>query len=141
MIGDKPTLVDRRPVHIAADTSRVVTRLFVPGHEGFDQQESRSAAVLRRLLALSDEEVQDSYDDVHARFDDRHHRLSETFLRHADELSDRLDPELQLSRLAACSSARPSPASTPLRVRRCAIRAWCCILIRREPSQALLASS
>ena len=27
MIGDKPTLVDRRPVHIAADTSRVVTRL------------------------------------------------------------------------------------------------------------------
>ena len=55
------------------------------------------AAVLRRLLALSDDEVQDSYDDVHARFGDRHHRLSDTFLRHADELSDRLDPELQLS--------------------------------------------
>jgi predicted GH43/DUF377 family glycosyl hydrolase len=97
VIGHGPAFVDRSPVHIAADTSRVVTRLFVPGHEGFDQQESRSAAVLRRLLALSDEEVQDSYDDVYARFDDRHHHLSETFLRHADELSDRLDPELQLS--------------------------------------------
>ena len=43
---------------------RVITRLFVPGHEGFDQHESRSAAVLRRLLVLSDEDVQDSYDDV-----------------------------------------------------------------------------
>ncbi len=84
-------------MHIAADKSRVVTRLFVPGHEGFDQHESRSAAVLRRLLALSDEDVQDSYDDVHARFNGRHHGLTETFLRHADELSDRLDPELQLS--------------------------------------------
>ncbi len=41
-----PSLVRRSPVHIAADRSRVVTRLFVPGQEGFDQQESRSSAVL-----------------------------------------------------------------------------------------------
>lgn len=97
MSGRGPSFVHRNSIHIAADKSRVVTRLFVPGHEGFDQHESRSAAVLRRLLALSDEDVQDSYDDVHARFNGRHHGLTETFLRHADELSDRLDPELQLS--------------------------------------------
>ncbi len=92
-----PSLARRSPVHIAADPSRVVTRLFVPGHEGFDDQESRSSAVLRRVLALSDDEVQRSYDDVLARFDGRHHGLSDTFLRHAEELSDRLDPECQLS--------------------------------------------
>ena len=97
MIGQGPSFVRRSPAHLAADKSRVVTRLFVPGHEGFDQHESRSAAVLRRLLALSDQEVESSYDDVHARFDCRHHGLTETFLRHADELSDRLDPEMQLS--------------------------------------------
>jgi predicted GH43/DUF377 family glycosyl hydrolase len=97
VIGRGPRFVSRSATHFAADKSRVLTRLFVPGHEGFDQQESRSAAVLRRLLALSDQEVQDSYDDVHARFDDRHRGLTETFLRHADELSDRIDPELQLS--------------------------------------------
>jgi predicted GH43/DUF377 family glycosyl hydrolase len=91
-------LVRRTPVHIAADTSRVVTRLFVPGHEGFDQQESRSNPVLQRVLDLSDEEVQHSLDDVVARFTGRHHGLTETFLEHADELSDRLNPELQLSR-------------------------------------------
>ena len=97
MIDQGLSSVRRSSVHIGADRSRVVTRLFVPGHEGFDQQESRSAAVLRRLLALSDEEVQRSYDDVQARFEGRHHGLAETFLRHADELSDRLDPELHLS--------------------------------------------
>ena len=92
-----PPLVRREPAHIAADTSRVVTRLFVPGHEGFDQQESRSNAVLRRVLELSDEEVQDSLDDVFARFDGRHHGLTETFRDHADELSDRLSPDRRLS--------------------------------------------
>ena len=91
------SLARRSPVHIASDRSRVVTRLFVPGHEGFDHQESRSSAVLQRVLALSDDEVQRSYDDVVARFEGRHHDLTETFLRHADELSDRLDPGRQLS--------------------------------------------
>ncbi len=92
------SLIARRStVHIAADSSRVVTRLFVPGHEGFDQQESRSSTVLQRVLALSDDEVQRSLDDVMERFGGRHHLLTETFLRHADELSDRLDPECDLS--------------------------------------------
>jgi predicted GH43/DUF377 family glycosyl hydrolase len=90
-------LVRRSPVHIAADKSRVVTRLFVPGQEGFDEQGSRSAAVLQRVLVLQEDEVQRSFDDVVARFEGRHHGLTETFLRHADELSDRLDPDLHLS--------------------------------------------
>jgi predicted GH43/DUF377 family glycosyl hydrolase len=90
-------LARRSPVHMAADRSRVVTRLFVPGHEGFDQQESRSSTVLQRVLALPDDEVQQSLDDVMERFQARHHRLTDTFLRHADELSDRLDPGCELS--------------------------------------------
>jgi predicted GH43/DUF377 family glycosyl hydrolase len=91
------TLARRCAIRIGADRSRVVTRLFVPGHEGFDQQESRSSTVLQRVLALSDDEVQRSYDDVVARFEGRHHHLTDTFLRHADELSDRLDSDSQLS--------------------------------------------
>jgi predicted GH43/DUF377 family glycosyl hydrolase len=97
MSRQAPNLARRSPVHVAADRSRVVARLFVPGHEGFDQQESRSSAVLQRVLALSDDEVERSYNDIVARFDSRHHDLTDTFLRHADELSDRLDPERQLS--------------------------------------------
>ena len=97
MNGGAPSLARRIPVHIAADRSRVVTRLFVPGHEAYDPQESRSSAVLQRILALPDDEVRRSYDEVTARFENRHRGLTDTFLRHAEELSDRLDPERQLS--------------------------------------------
>ncbi len=92
--------VRRRPDRLRADSSRVVTQLFVPGDEGYDQQESRSSAVLQRVLALGEEEVQRALDDVIERFDGRHHQLLETFARHADELSDRFDatPELSDSR-------------------------------------------
>jgi predicted GH43/DUF377 family glycosyl hydrolase len=90
-------LARRSQITMVADPSRVVTRLFVPGQEGFDQQESRSSAVLRRLLALSDDEVQRTMDDLVERFAGRHHDLMETFSRHADELRDRLDPDCVLS--------------------------------------------
>ncbi len=80
-----------------ADRSRVVTTLFVPGQEGFDHEESRSAMVLRRILALTEDEVFTTIAEVNARFDGRHRELTATFLRHAGELADRLGPDLQLS--------------------------------------------
>jgi predicted GH43/DUF377 family glycosyl hydrolase len=89
---------ERSAVRIAPDPSRVIARLFVPGQEGFDEQESRSSAVLRRVLALNDTQVESALDDVMARFGDRHHDLVGTFTRHADELSGRLDPECSLTR-------------------------------------------
>jgi predicted GH43/DUF377 family glycosyl hydrolase len=97
MTHRESTLLRRYPIRISADTSRVVTRLFVPGHEGFDQQESRSNPVLQRVLELSDQEVQEALDDVLDRFSSRHHGLTDTFLQHADELSDRLNPARRLS--------------------------------------------
>ena len=97
MTSEASKLIRRSPVHVAADRSRVVTRLFVPGQEGFDHQGSRSSAVLQRLLALPDDEVERSYEDVIARFNGRHRALTDTFLHHADELSDRLDPASELS--------------------------------------------
>jgi predicted GH43/DUF377 family glycosyl hydrolase len=90
-------LVRRTPHRLAADHSRVITRLFVPGHEGFDRQDSRSGAVLARILALDDVEVRAAFEDVLTRFAGRHRGLIETFLSHADQLSGRLDPERRLS--------------------------------------------
>jgi predicted GH43/DUF377 family glycosyl hydrolase len=90
-------LARRSPGRLAADPSRVVTRLFVPGQEGFDHQESRAGAVLARILALADNDVQSSLDDVMARFNGRHRDLKSTFRRHALLLVDRLDPETELS--------------------------------------------
>jgi predicted GH43/DUF377 family glycosyl hydrolase len=90
-------LATRSPQRIAADPSRVITRLFVPGQEGFEHQESRAGAVLARLLALDEEQVRSSLDDILIRFNGRHRDLAGTFRRHARELADRLDPGRELS--------------------------------------------
>ncbi|MEO6794561.1 MAG: glycoside hydrolase family 130 protein [Mycobacterium sp.] len=90
-------LVTRSPRRLAADPSRVVSRLFVPGQEGFEYQESRAGVVLKRILALDEDDARSSLDDVVTRFDGRHRDLVGTFHRHARELADRLDPDRELS--------------------------------------------
>ena len=90
-------LVTRSPQRLAANPSRVITRLFVPGQEGFEYQESRAGAVLARILALDEGQVRSSLDDLVIRFNGRHRDLAGTFRRHARELADRLDPDLELS--------------------------------------------
>lgn len=90
-------LVTRSPQRLAAEPSRVITRLFVPGQEGFEYQQSRAGGVLARILTLDEDEVRSSLDDVVARFDGRHRDLVGTFGRHARELADRLDPHRELS--------------------------------------------
>ena len=90
-------LVTRNPQRMAADPARVITRLFVPGQEGFELQESRAGVVLQRILALTDDDVRSALDDVIVRFDGRHRDLAGTFRRHAHELADRLDPTIKLS--------------------------------------------
>jgi predicted GH43/DUF377 family glycosyl hydrolase len=90
-------LVTRSPQRVAANPARVITQLFVPGQEGFELQESRAGVVLQRILALTDDDVRSSLDDVMNRFGARHRDLAGTFHRHAHELADRLDPEAHLS--------------------------------------------
>lgn len=90
-------LVTRSPWRIDADPARVITQLFVPGQEGFEHQESRAGVVLARILALSEREVCSALDDVTARFDRRHRDLVGIFRRHAGELADRLNPDIEIS--------------------------------------------
>ena len=51
----------------------------MPGQEGFEHQDSRAGAVLARILALDEDEVRASLDDVVTRFDGRHRDLVGTF--------------------------------------------------------------
>jgi hypothetical protein len=50
-----------------------------------------------RILALDEDDVERSLDDVASRFGHRHRDLIDTFRRHSDELTDRLDPGCELS--------------------------------------------
>ncbi|MDZ7885447.1 MAG: hypothetical protein U5N53_22275 [Mycobacterium sp.] len=93
----RDALITRSPQRLVADRSRVITKLFVPGQEGFEDQESRAGAALQRVLALSEDEVSASMHDVLTRFGGRHRDLVVTFGKHARELTDRLDPGIGLS--------------------------------------------
>lgn len=92
-----PGGVRRSGERLGADRSRVVTMLFVPGREGLDRAEPRTSAVMARILALDDQEVEQTLEDVAARFAARHRDLVGTFRQHADDLADRLDPRCELS--------------------------------------------
>ena len=99
MSGAVADIVRRSAWRHVADPSRVITRFFVPGQEGFDDhQQSRASPVLERLLALDEDDVRRSFDDVVARFEGRHRHLDETFRRHAAELAGRPDRGRVLSR-------------------------------------------
>ncbi|HVM54508.1 MAG TPA: glycoside hydrolase family 130 protein [Acidimicrobiales bacterium] len=89
MIGEVPCTVERTPL-LAPDPERVLARLFVPGQSGFVAEESRSSAVLRRIAALSDDEVDRSLADVFERTGARHRDLRGTFLDHFGEVADRV---------------------------------------------------
>lgn len=93
-LGD---LATRSPQRLPADPARVIAQLFVPGQEGFEQQESRTGVVVKRILGLSESDVRSALDDVITRFDGRHRDLVDIFRRHAGELADRLDPGSAIS--------------------------------------------
>lgn len=92
-----PPWVRRVPPVLRPDPGRVVTRLFLPGQEMVTSGESRSTAVLARVLALDDDEVERELRGLTDDFGHRHHDLASTWdahfglvrhrLAHAEELS------------------------------------------------------
>ncbi|MGV0816212.1 glycoside hydrolase family 130 protein [Mycolicibacterium boenickei] len=97
MTSVRAAVVTRSPQRLAADPSRVVPRLFVPGQEGFEIHESRAGAVLTRLLDLGEDDVHSTLDDIIALHGGRHRDLVGIFRRHAAELADRLNSGRELS--------------------------------------------
>jgi predicted GH43/DUF377 family glycosyl hydrolase len=71
-----PALVTRLDTALVADPTRVLARLFVPGHELVANTESRATGVLARILALPEAEVGATLRDVLARYSGRHRDLA-----------------------------------------------------------------
>ena len=88
-MSDDPTLVRRGTPVLRADPRRVVTKLFLPGQETLTNGISRADAVIRRVLAMTDEEVSVTLAET-ARFIDRHQDLRATFAEHFALVAHRL---------------------------------------------------
>ena len=80
-----------------ADRSRVLGRLFVPGHEHFTAAESRATGVLGSILSLPEEVVSATLADVRARYSDRHRDLLQLLRRSFDQIEHRIPPGPPLS--------------------------------------------
>ena len=91
------SLATRSPVRLRPDPSRVVAQLFVPGHALPGGREWRASGVVEHVLALDDDEVDETLASVVARFGGRHRDLTEMFSHNADRIGNRLDPRVELS--------------------------------------------
>jgi predicted GH43/DUF377 family glycosyl hydrolase len=90
-------LASRSPVRLAADPSRVITRLFVPGHDLSGNRDWQASTSVRHILDLDDADVADTLEDVLQRIGGRHRDLMGTLRRNAGRIGTRLGPELELS--------------------------------------------
>lgn len=89
--------VVRSPLLLLPDPERVVATLFLPGQERAVGGRSRSTGVLERVLALSDQEVDDALAALHVAFAHRHRDLVGTWDAHAALVEHRLAAAVTLS--------------------------------------------
>lgn len=81
----------RRTDHVLhADHARVIARIFLPGQEMSGSGVSRSEAVIHRVLALTDEDVDAELRELDESFSTRHRDLPSIWLTHFDALAHRL---------------------------------------------------
>ncbi|MEP6797029.1 MAG: glycosidase-like protein [Lapillicoccus sp.] len=83
-------LVRRGSLQLRPDPSRVITRPFLPGQELLTQGISRADSVVRRVAALSEDEVTTALDATVASFAGRHPDLLGIFREHFALVSHRI---------------------------------------------------
>ncbi|MCG2797064.1 MAG: glycoside hydrolase family 130 protein [Cellulomonas sp.] len=97
MTGTDPAWVTRTEHRLAPDPTRVATAIFLPGQEMAASGRSRSASVLNRVLALSDDQVDAELALMVEQFGTRHRRLETTWESHFRLIAHRVEAFRQLS--------------------------------------------
>jgi len=93
MTGD---LAVRQPLRLRADPTRVIAKLFVPGHP--EPRGGRQVSdAISHVLDLEEHRVADGLAELLARFGHRHRDLAATFERHADRIANRVPADRVLT--------------------------------------------
>jgi predicted GH43/DUF377 family glycosyl hydrolase len=111
-------LVTMTPVRLAADSSRVMATLHLPG-EDMPGDRSRAAAVVERVSALDDEQVRATLAELTVGLSGHLRRLDDTFERHFEYVARLASIASPLSRdrhllIGAYATAELSPESSAL---------------------------
>jgi predicted GH43/DUF377 family glycosyl hydrolase len=83
-------VIVRCDVTLTADPSRVLARLFVPGHELPTETESRATGVLGRILTLPEDAVSAAVAHVHTHYRGRHRDLPGILQHHYEQIAHRV---------------------------------------------------
>jgi predicted GH43/DUF377 family glycosyl hydrolase len=89
--------VTRSDVVLTADPTRVLARLFVPGHELSHDVRSRASGVLARILALPEDEVGLTLKRVCDRYLGRHRDLPGVLRANYERIAHRVPDDVALS--------------------------------------------
>lgn len=76
-------------VRLVPDPRRVITKLFAPRDDAYEDGTSRLLVVLQRIMAMSDVEVADTLDDTCRLFADRHRLFEAVLDRHYAVIAER----------------------------------------------------
>ncbi len=88
----KPTLkVKRRKKRFYAESSRVITKFYLPGGD------ERISHIIDRVLSLPEEEAKKIYDHVIADFSSRHKHIKQIFNKHFDQVCSYIPPGAALT--------------------------------------------
>lgn len=91
-------LAQRTSIRLRNDSSRVLSRLFIPGQELIGGSESRAANTVQRALELAEDDVIAALADLFERFDCRHEDLARVFDDHAKKVEDYISTPISPAR-------------------------------------------
>ncbi len=111
-------LATRTPHRLYPDARRVITKEFFPGEETPNSR-SRVSAVISRVLAMNETDVERLADAVVADYHTRHHDLIQTFTEHFAAVAHDIpgNPQLSAARrllIGACFTHEYSPEAAAL---------------------------
>jgi predicted GH43/DUF377 family glycosyl hydrolase len=90
-------LLTRTPHWLQPDSSRILSRPFVPGQETLIRGESRATPVLERILKLPEDEVERALARTVVRYSSRYRDLAATLDAHFQLISHRLGSDMAVS--------------------------------------------
>ncbi len=93
-----PAMVRRGSLVLHADPTRVLAKLFLPGQETLANGLSRADAVLNRVLAMTEEQADQTLSEVLRLHGDRHAGLRGILEDHFTEIAHRLSPDTEVPR-------------------------------------------
>jgi len=92
-----PTKITRTTALFLPDSRRVIAKPFLPGEQTFPDVRSRVELVVKRILAMSEDEMASTLAVTHEQFDDRHKDLNRILEASFDVVADKIDNADEIS--------------------------------------------